>query len=378
MLWRQAPDATTGSASSRQTIGLCGTVLCGKLPLGTSPSVATRDRGVAAMISAWRARAAVMAWRQLRRAGSGGFPGVHLIMLLVAGTAVPAHALDTLVSAEQEIRRMWAASASLSYRGTAFYQQGGALTTLRLVRAVRDGGQRERIEYLDGPRSEVVSKGGRVGCVGVLRSGLPGTVETHYRVAFLDTGRIAGRPVSRIQLQPRDGHRYGRLLGIDRDTGLLLQTLTFDEEGQLLERFQFSDIAIGVVINEAELEPRLTHHRVVESLTCDSSRERASAPQRQWRASWVPPGFSVFFEGAVDELHYSDGFSAFSIFMEEGAGPVVEARYGPTMTHVSRLQWQDDSYRVCVVGEIPMSTARRIAASVEWVPAGSAAHADPQ
>ena len=332
------------------------------------------------MTFAWWGRASAGALRRLRRTGAGGFPGVHLIVLSVAGTAVPAVALDTLVSAEQEIRRMWAASASLSYRGTASYQQGNALTTVRLVRAVRGGDQRERIEYLDGPRSEIISKGGRAGCADVLRSGLPGAVEAHYRVAFLDTGRIAGRPVSRIQLQPRDGHRYGRLLGIDRDTGLLLQALTFDEEGQLLERFQFSEIAIGVVIDEAELEPRMTHHRVVEPSTCDSSRERPSGPQRQWRASWVPPGFSVFTTGAADELHYSDGFSAFSIFTELDAepGPVVEARYGPTMAHVSRLQWQDDGYRVCVVGEIPMSTARRIADSVERIPADSATVASPQ
>jgi len=309
-------------------------------------------------------------------------PAVRRLAVVLVGLAVvpPVRALESLVSAEQELIRMTAATAGLSYRGTATYEQAGALTTLRVARAVRDGRILERIEYLDGPAEEVIRENDRSGCTASAASGWvtdpdPATMAgraamiEHYQPAFLDEARIAGRRVVRIRLQPRDRYRYGHLLGIDRQTGLLLQALTLDHQGRLLERFQFTDIAIGVRIDDADLEPQLASHRRLRTSGCESGAARTRA--RGWRATWVPPGFVPLPVRAAprgaEAMHFTDGFSAFSVFIDAdaAAAPLLEARRGPTVAYVRRRQEPAGSHWICVVGEVPMPTARRIAEGIE-------------
>lgn len=330
------------------------------------------------------AKIAVCAARLPRASIAHARDGLRLVGL-VAGLVVglvlarPALALDSLVSAEQELRRMRDAASSLSYRGTATYEQAGALTTLKVTRAVLDGRRRERLEYLDGPPGEMVNDSGSPGCDAASLVDLAGRIDVekavkHYRAAFLDEGRIAGRSVTRLRLQPRDDYRYGHVLSIDRETGLMLQALTLDQQGHLMDRFQFSDIAFGVETSEADLMPRADGHRVPGGTDCGSMPNSGDAAGHQWVASWVPPGFVRFAVAASDsagrEAHYTDGFSSFSVFVEPDAegGPMLEARHGPTMAYIRTHQGREGSYRITVVGEVPMPTARRIATGVELRP----------
>lgn len=306
-------------------------------------------------------------------------PAVRQLLVGLAGllAALPALSLESLVSAERELMRMTAAAASLSYRGTATYEQAGALTTLRVVRAARAGRILERIEYLDGPPEEVIREHDRSGCAGpdpvadpdpVAATGRAAMIE-HYQPAFLDEARIAGRGAVRIRLQPRDHYRYGHLLGIDRQTGLLLQALTLDHQGRLLERFQFADIAIGVQIDDPELEPQAASHRLLRTAGCESAAARTRTPG--WRATWVPPGFVPWSAPAAprgsEVMHFTDGFSAFSVFIDSDAAavPMLEARRGATAAYVRRFQGSSGGRWICVIGEVPMPTARRIAEGIE-------------
>lgn len=281
------------------------------------------------------------------------------------------------MSAERELTRMAVAAANLSYRGTATYEQGGALTTLRVVRRVHAGRILERIEYQDGPQEEVIREHDRSGCAGqdqVFAMGRAAMIE-HYQPAFLDEARIAGRGTVRIRLQPRDHYRYGHLLSIDRQTGLLLQALTLDHRGRLLERFQFSDIAMGVQIDDPELEPQAARHRLLRTGGCGSGGVQTDSSG--WRASWVPPGFVSWSIPAAprgtEVMHFTDGFSAFSVFIDADAAavPMLEARRGATVAYVRRFQGSTGGRWICVVGEVPMPTARRIAEGIEPRPEAS-------
>lgn len=306
-------------------------------------------------------------------------PAVRRLLVGLAGllAASPALSLESLVSAERELMRMTAAAASLSYRGTATYEQAGALTTLRVVRAVRVGRILERIEYLDGPPEEVIREHDLSGCAGpdpVADRGPVAAIDRaamveHYQAAFLDEARIAGRDAVRIRLQPRDHYRYGHLLGIDRQTGLLLQALTLDHQGRLLERFQFADIAVGVQVDDPELEPQAASHRLLRTAGCESGAARTRA--QSWRATWVPPGFVPWSAPAAprggEAMHFTDGFGAFSVFIDAhaAAAPMLEARRGATAAYVRRFQGATGGRWICVIGEIPMPTARRIAEGIE-------------
>lgn len=299
-----------------------------------------------------------------------------LALLLGLAAAQPALSLESVDSVRQALLRMAVAADTLSYRGVATYEQAGTLTTLRIVRAVRDGRQWERLEYLDGPPQEVIRRAyDRAECdrtpsavkAADLAGREPGGVE-HYLVSLREDGRVAGRRVRQLHLQPRDAFRYGHLLGLDQATGLLLQDQVFDGEGNLVERFQFTSITIGAVIDEAELEPRFSRHLVVANPPCsDPGRDAALVPVE---VAWVPPGFELsgpprVFADGVRQLHYSDGFSSFSIFIDptSGSGVRVEARRGPTAAFLTHGVGER-GYAVCVVGELPLLTARRIAAGV--------------
>lgn len=299
------------------------------------------------------------------------------ILGLIAGFvfAQPGLALESVMSARQALVRMGTAADTLSYRGVATYEQAGTLTTLRIVRAVRDGRSWERLEYLDGPPREVIRRGRERDCLeaGLLphtRTGVgPDDAMQHYLISYRDDDRVAGRPVRQVQLLPRDNYRYGHLLGLDQNTGLLLRAQVFDSQGALVERFQFTSISIGAVIDEAELEPRHANHLVVGRDPCpDPEAEHVPVP---WQVDWVPPGFDLsrplrVSAGGAQEMHYNDGFSAFSVFIEPRLGqiPPVEARRGPTAAFLIQRAVPGGSFTVCVVGELPLPTARQIAASV--------------
>lgn len=303
-----------------------------------------------------------------------------LALLLGLAATQPALPLESVDSVRQVLLRMATAADTLSYRGVATHEQAGTLTTLRIVRAVRDGRQWERLEYLDGPPQEIIRRAyDRAECDRIpatpsaakaagLAGREPGGVE-HYLVSLREDGRVAGRRVRQVHLQPRDAFRYGHLLGLDQATGLLLQDQVFDGEGNLVERFQFTSIAIGAVIDEAELEPRFSRHLVVANPPCsDPGQDAALAPVE---VAWVPPGFELsgpprIFADGVRQLHYSDGFSSFSIFIDptSGSGVRVEARRGPTAAFLAHGVGERGGYAVCVVGELPLLTARRIAAGV--------------
>lgn len=346
-----SPDGCSGTAGRRKPRGWIAAVeVCGGAGV---PAMTGRVRG-------------------------GSLSGaVCCILGLIAGFALaqPGLALESVVSARQALARMGAAAATLSYRGIATYEQAGTLTTLRIVRAVHDGRSRERLEYLDGPPREVIRRGRDQGCRGAdlsshSRAGAePDDALEHYLISYRDEGRVAGRRVRQIQLLPRDNYRYGHLLGLDKTTGLLLQTQVFDHQGALVERFQFTSISIGAVIDEAELEPRHGDHLVVGRDPCPQpGTQPAPTP---WQLDWVPPGFGLsqpprVSAGGAQEMHYSDGFSSFSVFVEPAPGhiPPVEARRGPTAAFLMHRTVPGGSFMVSVVGELPLPTARQIAASV--------------
>lgn len=265
------------------------------------------------------------------------------------------------------------AARALSFSGTATYEQTGVLSTLRVVHAPREARFRERVEYLDGPPGGVVRENARPGCADPQETdavldrataiGRAAMVE-HYLASFLDDTRIAGRPVARIQLQPRDEYRFGRVLGIDRQTGVMLQTLIFDHQGRILERFQFSDIAIGGPgeADDRDLEP--ADRQLSGSSVCELGGQPSA---RRWRTTWVPPGFVALPTRRTDMQHFTDGFSSLSVFVDSdaAAAPLVEARRGPTVAFLRQVEDAVGAGWICVIGEVPLRTARRIAAGIE-------------
>ena len=324
-----------------------------------------------------------------RGLASGRRAGRRLVLLAGLGVALPTLAVESavsesMVSVQQTLARMVDASRTLSYRGVATYEQGGSARTVSVIRAIRGGRQLERLEYLDGPRHELIRKGERSDCNQVADRLLKGGVVAgssavmarfadHYRASFQDDDRVAGRAVKQIYLEPRDGYRYGHLLSVDVISGLLLQDLVLDAREGIVERFKFTTVEIGPQIDQAASEPHPGSHAVEAVATCfqpaiPPDPDGVAPP---WQVAWVPPGFALLgppqiSSGDAEEVHYTDGLGTVSVFIDPESAPLrdVEVRRGATVVYV--LHWRDTtrSYVICVVGELPAPVAKRIAESV--------------
>jgi sigma-E factor negative regulatory protein RseB len=308
---------------------------------------------------------------------------VWLLSFVAASTA---YALDDLPSVTNLLKRMAEANRHLSYQGVFSYEHGGALKTVKVFHSVRDGQEIERIIHLSGPKREVVRRGNDLNCQRLGDAMLRGTVvglssysathiETYYNLYKREEDRIAGRNVDVIHVVPKDSFRYGYALGIDKKTGLLLQSMLIGNNKRVLERFQFVDISIGPLVDDMVLEPTNSdHHQVsLEASPCldDKSTEPPSF-SGNWQSGWLPPGFALSGNHTDSYTHretlvFTDGLAVFSIFIDSGNGinmPMMQAQRGATVAFLNQVEEEEKTYTICVVGEIPAETAKKVAQSM--------------
>jgi sigma-E factor negative regulatory protein RseB len=278
--------------------------------------------------------------------------------------------------------RLAAAERQQSFQGTFIYERNGSFSTHAVWRRVEEGGQiRERLLQLDGPAQEVLKVDGQAQCVtGALADQVSEgqawparqldaeQLSNWYNMRVAGQSRIANRPADVLVLEPKDQHRYGFELYLDRETGLPLKSLLLNERGQLLERFQFAQLDTSTPVENA-MQP---------SSACRAVRLRAadSMAEGSWRSDWLPPGFTLTTaqlrrdpasEEAVAYLMYGDGLARFSVFIEPLNGSVVDdarSQLGPTVAVSRRMSTNTGDVMVTVVGEIPLGTAERIALSM--------------
>lgn len=313
----------------------------------------------------------------------------------VAASATLAHA-QTSPAALGWLRKIYQATQHLSYSGTFVYQRGDETETSRIVRVAGGGSDVEKLEALDGARREIVRTRDTVQCylpdihtVKVDRHGVDSRshaggfpamlperlngLARNYAVTLGGVARIAGYECREVVLTPNDDYRYGYRLWADRRTGMLLKARTFNTKDATLEQFTFTQLRIGRVPRAEARVRRIPHGWHVE----DSTVEPVDLAAAGWRVSADLPGFEKIAEvkrmlretHLVDQVVYSDGMAAVSVFIEplpaHGAG--VEpglSRTGATNIYTREVA----GHLVTVVGEAPAISVQRIGDSVEYHP----------
>ena len=348
-------------------------------------------------------------------------------MVVLAATALAAHA-QTGVGVERRTATEWlhamdGAFRTLDYDGVFSYyaashsaqvdlveEQGprpnqvtrtlrsgsrttAKLATFRIVHMVIDGIERERIVHLNGPRREILRTGDEVAYLLTpgdalldLEGATPGgaygrvfarrfeNIAAHYDVVVKGRDRVAGRPATHLQVIPRDEERLGYRLWLDDASGLLLRSELRDPSRTNLEIFQFTSLLVGDEVDPDNLVST-TQGALIRQLAIANGD--VSQADSAWHAGWVPAGFeltSANTQRLADDprglsmLTFSDGLAAFSVFVEAmpetGAGHVV-SRSGATVALTHMAASARGNHLVTVVGEVPVATARRIAASVD-------------
>lgn len=302
---------------------------------------------------------------------------IPLCVVLGGWLSMPAFAAD----ADSWMQRLAKAEKQQSYKGLFVYERSGNFSSHAVWQLVDGSHTQERLLQLDGPAAEVVLQDGEVQCASAgiasqITGASPwgqsefdsGSLSKWYGFHVIGESRVAGRATVAIAIRPLDQHRYGFELHLDRDTALPLKSLLLDENGQLLERFQFVEFSSKSI--DAD---NVAGGQDCKPVSLEPDPESVDTP---WRSDWLPDGFKMVgavkqpsrgTDAVVTRLAYTDGLARVSVFIEPLAGAVVEdarSRMGPTVAVSKRISTADGDVMVTVVGEIPLGTAERIALSM--------------
>lgn len=316
---------------------------------------------------------------------------------LVATAAV--HADDNR-DAKRWLDRMSQAMRNLNYEGTFIYWHNNRMEAMRIVHAVKDGNEHERLVALSGPKREVVRTKDSVICVlpstgrmvvntefgeGLFPSVLDSDVsslESSYELKVLGTDRIARLQSRVIGIKPRDRYRYGYRLWLDVDSALLLKSSLMDHRGRPIEELMFTSINIGSRISDEQLEADREGERVLsvpreqkqQPSAVQSSRPGVGQQRPNWSLSRTPPGFKLTMHrrGGLDtkrdileHMVLSDGLASVSVYIAPTSGKSRHPLEGYSeLGAVKAYGTVRDDHHITVVGEVPQQTIDRIAQSV--------------
>jgi sigma-E factor negative regulatory protein RseB len=268
----------------------------------------------------------------------------------------------------------------VSYHGIVTFQRGDEMQAMQVSHSIEDGVANERLTELTGQGAEVVRVDHPLECVhpgnlllqlgANLQAGECGVAQ-FYRFGVVDGQLVAGRRAVQIRIEPRDMYRYGYILELDRDTGLLLKSATIGRGNKVLESFQFASLSYSGEATPAEGAQVV--HEARHSQPGNGVLSLGGA-HPAWSVNWLPQGFTATDQPADVSMRrtFTDGLAVFSVFLEilsQGITPgegVV--RSGGTISYTRGMHMSGMPVLVTVIGEVPLNTARMVADSVAAVP----------
>ena len=312
-----------------------------------------------------------------------------ILLLLGALVSVQARAADCADINPEALRwldKMSRSAQEISYQGVVMFQRGGEdMQVMQVSHSVSQGAASETLTQLTGQGAQVTRVEHPLECIHpghkLLRlggdlnhdeSGSAGGacgISEHYRFTVGAGERVAGRKAVRIVIAPKDMYRYGYMMELDRETGLLVKAQTIGRGSKVIERFQFAKLSYTGFTSEAE------HTDVVHKALHPVHGEPAgdSYFSGDWVVRWLPTGFIATdaASGGDRRRTYTDGLAVFSVFLEvlsqdiqPGEGVV---RHGGTTSYTRGMRLNGSPALVTVIGEVPVNTARMVADSIARV-----------
>jgi len=316
-----------------------------------------------------------------------------LLALMLGGVSTVSLAADQ-DDATRWLERMVRSAHQLNYTGTFVYQQDGSLQSMKIIHAVSDNGERERLVSLTGPNREVIRNRDRVTCI--LPEDSPIVVEhvgaqrpfpvklptdlrplsKYYDIHLDGEDRIAGIEARKVVIVPRDHYRYGQNFWLAEDNGLLLRAEVLNEKGQIIEQVMFTSLQTLDSVPDALLQPKATADTRILHLKNKPSGKALDDTEVKWRVATLPPGFSQQLHRIhylpekkypVEHHVYSDGLASVSVFIERRAEDTDAFVGASSMGGVNAYGRILGDHSVTVVGEVPPATVKQIAESLQAV-----------
>lgn len=299
-------------------------------------------------------------------------------------------------SISEWLRRMHEASRRRAYMGTLVVSSGENMASSRVWHVCDGVRQVERVESLTGaPRStfrrntEVVtfSPQTRVavteqresfGLFPHLLNALDSSIEQFYKASAKGSERVAGLEADVVQVEPRDGLRFGYRIWSEKRTGLVIKMQTLDSQGGVLEQMAFSELQLDAPVSMEKLNRMMSNtdgYRVESPALI-----KTTAAAEGWAIRHPVAGFKPMScyrrpdaTGAgVLQWVFSDGLASVSLFIERDnlrrhtqEGLLV---MGATHTLLRRWTGTEGSWLLTLVGEVPVQTLQAFAQGLERAP----------
>lgn len=312
--------------------------------------------------------------------------GYCCLLLLVSGVPVETMAQEGAIPLKQIVD----AARQTDYSGTFIYQSGSYVETSRISHVFDGTNEHERLEGLDGERSEVVRKNGQIWCylgVGKVmvakRDGmrtfpalLPEQYELlqeNYAIQQGEDERVAGFHARAILFQPKDKLRYAHKMWAQSDSGLLLKAVVLDEHERTIEQYVFTQLQMGGDMDRSWIKSGPADAQASDDAVNSAGTEPAKGSG--WVVYSLPAGFKKLTEvtrhlrgsqSPVTHLVFSDGLAGISVFIEKinDKSAVKTGLYSKGVIHVySKVL---DAHLLTVVGEVPARTVMQVAESVRY------------
>ncbi|HEY0294526.1 MAG TPA: MucB/RseB C-terminal domain-containing protein [Bordetella sp.] len=303
----------------------------------------------------------------------------------------------------QLLARIQDAASKQNYLGVFMYQQGESIQSSRMAHVVDAGGERERVETLDGQprvylrhnddiqylqpeRKTVRQDRRRTERFPGLVQGDPAQVLRYYNLKALDRlSRVADRQCRVVVLEPRDALRYGYRLCVDIGTGLLLKAQTLDSSRRIVEQVSFSSVRLGQDVDASRVDSSWDTH---DWKVLEPAMKPVDMAAQGWRIA-MPDGFKPVMEVArqmgpastgnapagaagtprtVSQMVLSDGLAAISVFIEPyDAGKHHHPPAGPIRRGAINIYGRRVAdYWLTALGEVPVATLERLANAVQY------------
>ncbi len=299
-------------------------------------------------------------------------------------------AAQAAADAETLVNQVTQATKNLNYEGTFVYTHETNIDAMLIVHKVENSTEYERLISLSGPTREVTRDGDRVTCVfgedrylmvekrrpedfiGLALSEPVKKISEYYSFKLLPDDRVAERPTKVIRITPVTADRYSYQLWIDSITNLLLKSTVLSNTGAVLEQVMFTAVEIGKPIDATKLRASLGGD--FKSVTNTSSRAETDHKSiENLKVGWIPHGFALknsYVQRMADShipvqhLVYSDGLAMVSVFVEALTSGSPPLKGYSSMGAINAFSRINARHQITVVGEIPQTTVRKIAASV--------------
>ncbi|HKO90875.1 MAG TPA: MucB/RseB C-terminal domain-containing protein [Polyangiaceae bacterium] len=296
------------------------------------------------------------------------------------------------------LQRMHAASRQRSYSGTFVVSaEGGNLSSARIWHVCEGDLQLERVEVLSGPPRSTFRRNDHVMTflpeTKIVKSekrenlelfpnllGAPDTaIGNYYGARVVGKDRVAGFDADVVQLEPRDGLRFGYRVWSERRSGLVVKLQTLDGDNRVIEQSAFSELQLDAPVKAQALAQMMssTAGYKVEK----SELERTTPAKEGWALRAPIAGFkpvscykrmigaaSSGGPGHTMQWIFSDGLATVSLFLEpydvQRQPREVLLSLGATYTLSRLLKDKDGDWWLTAVGEVPPQTLDAFAQSL--------------